>query len=79
MALIMVLRIKERGGRLAEFEPGACLPPQLADVPLHRPPCRLVPLRHELPPELLGIATPSIPSPSQVWDERPDQERSAVP
>jgi hypothetical protein len=78
-ALVMVLRIEGRRRHLSEFEPGARLPPQLADVPRHRPPRRPVPLPHELPPELLGVATAGIPPPSQIRGERRDQGLPAMP
>jgi hypothetical protein len=62
----MVLRISRRRRHLAEFEPGPCLPPQVADVPFDGPARRPMPLGHELPPALLGVVTASIPPPSQI-------------
>ena len=78
-ALGMVLGIEGRRRGLAKLEPGARLPPQSAGVPLHRPPRRLVALRHELPLELSGVPTAGIPPPSQVRGEGRDQGPAAVP
>jgi hypothetical protein len=75
----MVLRIEGHRRHLAQFAPGARLPPSLADVPPHRPSRRPVPLGHQLPPELLGIPTAGIPPPSQVRGKGRDQGRPAVP
>jgi hypothetical protein len=68
-ALVLLLRIEGRRRGLATLEPSTRLPPQLTNVPLDRPPCRLVPLRHELPPELLRVPTAGVPPPSQIWGE----------
>jgi hypothetical protein len=78
-ALVIALGVKGRRSYLLEFESGARLPPQSADIPLHRPPRRPVALGHELPPELLGVPTAGVPPPSQVRGEGRDEGLPAVP